>query len=86
MTVRIDMSPEAEADLRKKAAAAGLDLNTFVLQALEEKLAALDEAEDNLNLPADQWIARLRRWAAGHRPLPYEADDSREGIYAGRGE
>lgn len=35
---------------------------------------------------AEQWIAELRAWIASHPRLPYEADDSRESIYEGRGE
>jgi len=35
---------------------------------------------------AEQWIAEFRAWIASHPRLPYEADDSREGIYEGRGE
>jgi len=35
---------------------------------------------------AAQRIANLRAWIATHSPLPYEADDSRESIYEGRGE
>ena len=38
------------------------------------------------NLTADEWCDRLDSWAASHRTLAHEADDSRESIYAGRGE
>ena len=31
-----------------------------------------------------EWCERFEAWAAGHRGLPTEADDSRESIYAGR--
>ena len=44
-------------------------------------------AEDSrLPMSAEQWIAELRAWIASHPRLPYEADDSRESIYEGRGE
>lgn len=89
MTVQLALSTEAETRLREQAAAAGKDLASFVLEAVEEKLAVADDVSatnGHEELSADQWIARFRRWAASHRPLPNEADDSRESIYAGRGE
>lgn len=89
MTVKLALSSEAESRLREQAAAAGKDLASFVLEAVEEKLAvATDASSDNGHeeLSKDQWITRFRRWAASHRALPYEADDSRDSIYAGRGE
>ena len=38
MTLQIDLSPEIEARLRERAAAAGKDAATFALEAVEEKL------------------------------------------------
>jgi hypothetical protein len=38
MTLSIHLSPEDEARLREKAAAAGTDVDTFARQAIEEKL------------------------------------------------
>lgn len=35
---------------------------------------------------ADEWCARFDAWAASHRRLACEADDSRDSIYAGRDE
>ncbi len=35
---------------------------------------------------AREWCGRFERWADSHQPLPHEADDSRESVYAGRGE
>lgn len=37
-------------------------------------------------LSAEEWVKELHKWAASHKPLPFEADDDRESIYAGRGE
>jgi hypothetical protein len=34
----------------------------------------------------EEWIKAIREYAASHEPIPTEADDSRESIYAGRGE
>jgi|CXWL01.1.fsa_nt_gi Arc/MetJ-type ribon-helix-helix transcriptional regulator len=37
-------------------------------------------------LTAREWCDRFDQWADSHKALPCEADDSRESIYAGRGE
>lgn len=39
MTVTIELPPELEDSLRQEAAKCGQDVNTFVLQALKEKIA-----------------------------------------------
>lgn len=85
MTIQIQVSAETEAKLRRQAEVQGKDISTFVLQALEEKLA-FAEVSMTGNDTAQQRIAQLRTWAASHASLPYEADDSRESIYQGRGE
>lgn len=59
--------------------------------------AALDEAinilrrelrenieRENGELSPQEWCEDFEAWAASHRTLPCEADDSRESIYAGR--
>lgn len=37
------------------------------------------------SLTAAEWCKRFENWAASHRVLPHEADDSRMSIYSGRG-
>jgi len=87
MNINVSLSPEAETKLREQAQAAGKDVASFVLEALEEKLSLADvNTRGNGNLSAQQRIAELRAWAASHPHLPYEADDNRESIYEGRGE
>jgi predicted DNA-binding antitoxin AbrB/MazE fold protein len=34
----------------------------------------------------EEWVRALREWAASHPRVDHFADDSRESIYAGRGE
>ncbi len=88
MVLRLDLSSEAEAQLRYRAAVAGKDVDRFVLEAVEQKLAEtsipLKPAPQTLS--AAEWTASLKAWAASHPHLDYIADDSRESIYAGRGE
>jgi Arc/MetJ-type ribon-helix-helix transcriptional regulator len=57
-------------------------------EAIEQAVRCLRDALVNNGdarpheLPAEQWCERFDRWAAAHRPLAREADDSRESIYA----
>ena len=80
MELHIPLPPETEARLRQRAAAAGKDPASFVLEVVEEELAAEELS------PNSQRITELREWAAGHASLPFEAEDGRESIYQGRGE
>lgn len=89
MTLHVPLTEESEARLREYAAAAGKDVPSIVAEAIEEKLTVLEEeAAETKHRPrtSEQWIAELRAWAASHRRLDTIADDSRESIYAGRGE
>ncbi|HRX84493.1 MAG TPA: hypothetical protein P5572_05680 [Phycisphaerae bacterium] len=88
MVLNISLSPAIVARLEQLAMAEGSDLASIVVQAVEEKLDAAEEVAtaDQNKLSADAWIAQLRAWASSHRRLPFEADDSRERIYEGRGE
>lgn len=86
MEINLPLSPETERKLRQQAQAAGQDLQRFVLDALEEKLRANSIGDLEHSLSTKQRIDKLMEWASSHRHLPFEADDSRESIYQGRGE
>jgi hypothetical protein len=87
VTLHIPLSPEAEARLVEHAAAAGQDITEFVLEEFEERLAVTDASPTNgENMAPNQWIVELDAWVASHRQLDHHVDDSRESIYAGRGE
>jgi hypothetical protein len=85
MNVTISLRPETEQNLRKKAARAGMTLETY-LEQLASTLFAVDANCPPVHRTSDEWIAEWRDWAASHRVLPALADDDREGIYADRGE
>jgi Arc/MetJ-type ribon-helix-helix transcriptional regulator len=55
------------------------------LQRLRDEFQA-NEAWNAVQGSADEWCAQFEAWAANHRAVPHEAEDSREAIYAGRGE
>ena len=83
MTIRLDLSPETEAKLREQARASGKDVEGFVREAVEQKLASAPAA----SLTPEQRLQLFREWVASHPKRPgVHMDDSRESIYAGRGE
>ncbi len=86
MSVTIPFSSEIEALLRKQAAAEGKDVDTFIREVIEERLAATADAAKT----SEQWIAEFEAWMKrvadrqGSLPTGYTADDSRESIYGDR--
>ncbi len=87
--LNIPLSPDKEAKLRERAAAAGKDVAEYVLGVVEEDLAMTEPTPSlhtDASLEADQWLKEFRAWVASHPRLDYLADDSRDSIYAGRGE
>ncbi|HOB75734.1 MAG TPA: hypothetical protein PKG54_14545 [Phycisphaerae bacterium] len=87
MALQVELPPELEAKLRERAAAVGKDVADIVREVLEEKFIARKDANFRLPDPSiERRRAELRAWAASHRTLDYEADDSRESIYEGCGE
>lgn len=91
MTLTLELPTETEKRLQAKAGAKGLSVKSY----LEELVRMdLDQQETNgshlkndLGLAsADQWIAEHRALAKRHEHVTHFVDDSRESIYAGRGE
>lgn len=68
-------------------AAAGLNTSAFVAEAIAEKLADMSAVHPSPGPSShEEFVARLRR-ASSRPPGPGASlDDSRESIYAGRGE
>lgn len=84
MTLNLRLSSETEVRLREQAATSGLDLEAFVLQAVIEKLG--DAEPIALTRNGTDWAERLRECIDLHPVVTHYVDDSRESIYAGRGE
>src|SRR5262249_47320186 len=85
MNLILNLPPEIESKLRQFAQETGQAPEDVALEALDEKLA---DAESNLIKRSDQaWRAELHAWASSHPVCQARSvDDSRERIYAGRGE
>jgi hypothetical protein len=86
MAVTLNLSNETERRLRELATRAGLTLEGY-LQSLAEREATIKDGPLAELMPK-QWSAEWRAWANADRHLQagLVIDDSREGIYAGRGE
>ena len=84
MNLVLTLTPEIEAKLHEQSILTGKIPEELALGALEEQLAVASQPAPGLS--ADEWVADLRAWAASHRHLPFNIDDGRESIYAGRDE
>jgi len=89
MSISISLPPETESALRARAAQHGQSVEDY-LSHLAINWAGVNgmplATGARQELSIDEWVAQFRAWAASHKPLPIIADDSRESIYAGRGE
>ena len=86
MTLELNLSPEAEAKVRQLAASSGQDIEAIVLQAVAEKLADADMQPFQPSLNDQEWQEKLQAFINLHPVVTNFVDDSRESIYAGRGE
>lgn len=85
MTVTIELTTEIEAALRRRAAASGEDLETYVRQLVANSLIEESEVVPPRRSAAE-FEQRLDAWIATLPRVDHEIDDSRESIYEGCGE
>lgn len=89
MTLHLELPTDVEGALRARAAAAGKDVASFVAEVVAERLA---EPGDEARKPPKHgrverpFAERLQAWVDLHPRSSGTVDDSRESIYAGRGE
>jgi uncharacterized protein (DUF1778 family) len=86
MTLELQISANLEAQLRQQAAVTGQNVADFVIKAVEEKLAESNAQNPESAANDTDWMAKLRELIELHPVVTHVADDSRESIYAGRGE
>lgn len=70
--------------LEKLAAMEHLPVAEKTVQLLQQTV--MQRPSTNQAVSAEAWETEWRAWAASHKTLPFEADDDRDSIYAGRGE
>lgn len=84
VNLRIEVPADLELLLKERAQQAGVPVELFVLQAVTTRLAE-GEMKD-CAIDAEEFSLWLRQWADRFPKLEHSVDDSRESIYAGRGE
>jgi plasmid stability protein len=85
MNVSINIPTEVETALRRRAAAAGTDLETLVNKLVTEGLAEECPLSERV-ASHDEFMSRLHKIIELHPVSNGSVDDSRESIYTGRGE
>ena len=83
MTLTLSLPTETETKLRERAAAARTDVAAFVVEAIEQKLAApLTDHDRTAPMPLDEFDRWLDELSAGSERLPsLPTDFSRADIY-----
>ncbi|MGD9856738.1 MAG: hypothetical protein AB7U20_17460, partial [Planctomycetaceae bacterium] len=71
--------PEKQAVLERRAAAAGQDIESYILAVVHQSLEA--EPDGAAKLPYSQWQRDFDAWVTGHKSHNPNFDDSRETIY-----
>jgi hypothetical protein len=86
MNLNIEIAPENEPLLIRKAAAAGKTPVAFATEAVIRTLVEPESNRTQTNPSRGGWRAKLEEIAARHPGSGGRMDDSRESIYEGRGE
>lgn len=84
VNLKIQLPDNLEAILKEHARRAGVPVESIVIQALTEGLSDLTQPDNHAT--ADEFSTWLREWANKFPKLDHPIDDSRDSIYAGRGE
>jgi hypothetical protein len=83
MNITLNVDAEVERKLQQAAALTNMTVEAYNQRLVEQSVGVIPKAN---TMPPEEWRAAFWAWIASHKPLPNEADDSRESIYAGCGE
>jgi predicted transcriptional regulator len=86
MTITVSLPDETSKKLKERAAETGKDVATLIREAVNEKLGVARAPTDPSDLPYVEWRRAFDAWVERRHPVGHFVDDSRESIYAGRGE
>jgi plasmid stability protein len=84
MTIELNLPPDVEDRLRKRAATEGRDVSAIVVDLLFNSLA--DDVEREPKVSVEEFKRRLRTMTSRFPGSGTAVDDGRESIYEGRGE
>ena len=79
MNLTLSFSAEESAELERRAAAAGTDVKTFLLQVVHDVDAG--DKPSATDIPYEEWKQDFQWWIQGHRSRNVSMDDSRESVY-----
>jgi uncharacterized protein (DUF1778 family) len=80
MEITLNLPPEKKAELERHAAAAGTDLTSFILDAVQDRVEE-QNGSTALALPYEQWTREFHAWIASQPSRNPHFDDSRDSIY-----
>lgn len=80
MSITLELTPDQVAELERRAAILGTNLQDYVRELVEDQLEAPEDVGSH-ELPYHQWREEFRSWLAGRKPRNPNVDDSRESIY-----
>jgi len=86
MTLTLSFPPETERALKERASRQGKSIANIVVELVQRETQTEARTENGSTMTPHERAQAFLAWAASHPTLPFEADDSRESIYAGRGE
>lgn len=86
MTLHITLPAEIEHAVRERAFHAGLDVETFVTNVVKDEVADDLATPRKRRMSHEEFQSRLQKIMERHPISQHVVDDSRESIYAGRGE
>ncbi len=81
MSVVLNLPPDKEAELRRRAAVTGKSVEELVLTAVDHELEERGGGSSTEELPYERWSEEFRAWIASRRSRNPHFDDSRESIY-----
>lgn len=86
MTLTIELSVELEDIIRQRASRAGIDIETFVSNLVANELGDEMDTPPRHKVSHEEFQRRLDQFIRDYGVHNGNFDDSRESIYAGRGE
>jgi len=81
MNLTVPLSSETQAELQRRAAAAGCDLTSYVAAALRQHLEADEGADAQRRRSYDDWSRAFHEWLMRQESRNPKVDDSRDCIY-----
>ena len=80
MHLNLTLPPDQQAELERRAKAAGVEPAKFVLTIVQERLGEPDEPPRR-RMSHEEWKRRFHEWIASQESHNPNFDDSRESIY-----